>query len=73
MVEVIEEVVRDGPTPERRVSCIPGAEGAPRVWDCRWECVLECPAAGVILIAWREVRYTQMKAASTSHEEVMGR
>lgn len=40
-----------GPTPARRVSWIPGAEGAPRECDCRWEWVVEWLEEGAILIA----------------------
>jgi len=45
--------VREGPTPERKVSWIPGAEGAPIDWGWRWEWVLVWPDGGAILIAWR--------------------
>jgi len=40
-----------GPTPARRVSWIPGAEGAPRDWGWRCEWVVEWPDGGAILIA----------------------
>jgi len=43
--------VREGPTPERKVSWIPGAEGAPIDWGWRWEWVLVWPDGGAILIA----------------------
>lgn len=48
------EVRRLGPTPARRVSWIPGAEGAPRDLGWRWEWVLAWPEAGVMRIAWEE-------------------
>lgn len=50
---VVEAVCVAGPTPARRVSWSPGAEGAPRVLACTRECVLECPAAGAIRIDWK--------------------
>jgi hypothetical protein len=49
-----EEVRRLGPTPARRVSWIPGAEGAPRDLAWRWECVLAWPEAGTMRIACEE-------------------
>ena len=47
-VEVVLET--DGPTPARKVSWIPGAEGAPEVFAARWLWELEWPDAGAILI-----------------------
>ena len=51
------EVRTEGPMPERSVSWIPGAEGAPSEdWErCEW--VLEWPAAGAMRIALRRVRW----------------
>ena len=42
--------VKEGPTPARRVSWIPGAEGAPTFFWERWLWVVEWPDAGAILI-----------------------
>lgn len=47
---------REGPTPARRVSWIPGAEGAPSDLGARWLWVVVWPAAGAILIDCRNVR-----------------
>lgn len=44
-----EEVV--GPTPARRVSWRPGAEGAPTVFAWRWEWVVEWEEGGAMRIA----------------------
>jgi hypothetical protein len=43
--------VTTGPTPARSVSWRPGADGAPRLWAFRWECVVAWPDGGAILIA----------------------
>jgi len=52
------EVRREGPMPCRRVSWIPGAEGAPREEPERCEWVVEWPAAGAMRIAClEEVRW----------------
>jgi hypothetical protein len=40
-----------GPTPARSVSWIPGAEGAPKDLDSRWEWEVEWPDGGTIRIA----------------------
>jgi hypothetical protein len=40
-----------GPMPERRVSWMPGADGAPRDVDLRWLWVLECELGGATRIA----------------------
>lgn len=48
---MVEVGVTVGPTPERRVSWMPGAEGAPRVEAPRWECVVAWLEGGAILIA----------------------
>lgn len=45
------DVVTDGPTPWRRVSCRPGAEGAPRDFGDRCECEVEWPLGGAMRIA----------------------
>lgn len=47
-VDVVLET--EGPTPARRVSWIPGAEGAPMDLGARWLCELEWPDGGAILI-----------------------
>jgi hypothetical protein len=44
-----------GPMPERRVSWMPGAEGAPLEMGLRWLWVLEWELGGAIRIAWRWV------------------
>jgi len=41
-----------GPTPARRVSCRPGAEGAPDVRVERWEWEVEWVDGGAMRIAW---------------------
>lgn len=48
----VEEVFTVGPTPARRVSCRPGAEGAPRERWVRWEWVVEWVEGGAMRIAW---------------------
>lgn len=48
-MEVVDVAV-EGPTPERRVSWRPGAEGAPRVEVWRWEWVEEWEVGGAIRI-----------------------
>jgi hypothetical protein len=47
-VDVVLET--EGPTPARKVSWIPGAEGAPTDLGARWLCELEWPDGGAILI-----------------------
>lgn len=51
------EVLTEGPTPIRRVSCRPGAEGAPEVLGVRWEWEVEWPEVGAMRIAWEIVRW----------------
>jgi hypothetical protein len=43
----------EGPTPARRVSWRPGAEGAPVVRWARWEWEVEWVEGGEMRIAWR--------------------
>jgi hypothetical protein len=50
-------VDREGPTPERSVSWIPGAEGAPSDFAWRWLWDVEWPAGGAILMAWWRVSW----------------
>lgn len=45
------EVMTEGPTPWRRVSWRPGAEGAPSDFSERWECEVEWPLGGAMRIA----------------------
>lgn len=52
--EVLVVCEREGPTPARSVSWIPGAEGAPMFFEERWLWVVEWPAAGAILIDCEE-------------------
>lgn len=47
------EVMTEGPTPWRRVSWRPGAEGAPSDFSERWECEVEWPLGGAMRIACR--------------------
>lgn len=50
-----EVVFTLGPTPARRVSWRPGAEGAPVVRAERWEWEVEWVEGGAMRIAWREL------------------
>ena len=49
---VVGRVWAMGPMPERRVSWMPGAEGAPVEVGLRWLWLLECELGGAIRIAF---------------------
>lgn len=46
-----DDVAVEGPTPMRRVSWRPGADGAPADFGARWEWDVEWPEGGAMRIA----------------------
>lgn len=61
-----------GPMPERRVSWMPGADGAPRDVGLRWLWVLECELAGAMRIAYEECELLCLRGLEAFHKEDLG-
>jgi hypothetical protein len=76
-IELVPAAVEDeawatGPIPERRVSWIPGADGAPRDVGLRWLWELECELDGAMRIAYMLCELFLLEDRKSSIKESKG-